>query len=94
LGGEAVAGGKLKEKGTAHWQSPNEGATNETGFSALPGGECRGGSFHGLGFYGKWWSSTESSSDTWYRYMLFDTGGVYRGNGYQSLGFSVRCVRD
>lgn len=60
LGGEGVAGGKLKEAGTAHWQSPNTGATNETGFTALPGGyRYDDGSFDGIGDGGFWWSATE-----------------------------------
>ena len=95
LGGEAVAGGKLKEKGTAHWQSPNEGATNETGFSALPGGRYHsGGSFDGLGSDGYCWSSTANSSNAWGCYMGYNFGGVDRNYFNQSSGFSVRCVRD
>ena len=94
LGGEDVAGGKLKEKGTAHWLSPNEGATNETGFSALPGGNYFGGSFIYLGSNGSWWSSTANTSDAWYRGMVYDNGEVYRSSSSQTNGFSVRCVRD
>jgi uncharacterized protein (TIGR02145 family) len=69
LGGEV--GGKLKEKGTAHWLSPNEGATNETGFTALPAG-CRGsvGYFYYLGSYAYFWSSTEyNGSYAWLRVL-------------------------
>ena len=60
LGGMSVAGGKLKETGTAHWDSPNTGATNETGFTALAGG-CRGidGYFILIEQRGAWWSVTE-----------------------------------
>ena len=60
LGGESVAGGKLKETGSTHWVSPNAGATNETGFTALPGGyRSIFGAFEGIGSYCAWWSATE-----------------------------------
>jgi uncharacterized protein (TIGR02145 family) len=67
-------GGKLKETGTTHWQSPNTGATNESGFSALPGG-YRGydGYFYTMGFTANFWSSTELYSYlAWHRYLSFD----------------------
>lgn len=66
LGGKDVAGGKLKEVGLAHWISPNDGATNETGFTALPGGwrTSPDYTFNGIGVAGDWWSSTEYSADT------------------------------
>jgi len=96
LGGESVAGGKLKETGTTHWQSPNTGATNETGFTALPGGNrYDGGTFYSIGSGGDWWSSTEdNTNDAWYRYMGYDDSGVGRNYGSKTNGFSVRCLRD
>ena len=96
LGGASVAGGKLKEAGTAHWNSPNTGATNESGFTALPGGyRSDSGGFYGIGLYGDWWSSTEYlTSIAWYRLLLYNTSGVYRASGSKELGFSVRCLRD
>jgi len=96
LGGESVAGGKLKETGTTHWISPNTGATNESGFTALPGG-CRysNGAFGGIGDYGGWWSSTEgSSTDAWYRVMDYLNAGVGSYVDVKEFGFSVRCLRD
>ncbi|MGC1390507.1 MAG: fibrobacter succinogenes major paralogous domain-containing protein [Bacteroidales bacterium] len=96
LGGEAVAGGKLKETGTTHWSNPNTGANNETGFSALPGGSRNlAGSFVGIGSYGIWWSATEVDATlAWRNYMDCNLGSSERGNGYKQGGFSVRCLQD
>lgn len=94
IGGEDVAGGKLKATDTTYWRGPNEGANNETGFTGLPGGLYSGGSFDYLGSIGSWWSSTGYSSNAWGRLMFYNGGGVYRNSFDQSCGFSVRCVRD
>ena len=96
LGGESVAGGKLKEAGTAHWNSPNTGATNETGFSALPAG-CRlpTGSFYEIDNFGGWWSSTVAyTTSTWGRYVAYNLALVDRSTSPKKQGFSVRCVRN
>jgi uncharacterized protein (TIGR02145 family) len=91
LGGESVAGGKLKETGTNHWLSPNTGATNETGFTALPGGTCRwDGSFFVLNYTGHWWSSTAG----WFRDISYYYSIVERYSNSMVYGFSVRCVKD
>jgi uncharacterized protein (TIGR02145 family) len=97
LGGDSVAGGKLKEAGLAHWASPNTGATNETGFSALPGGYCDdGGTFNFIGNLGYWWSSTAlDATYSWYRDVYYGNEFVYRyANCFSTYGFSVRCLRD
>jgi len=96
LGGTSVAGGKLKETGTTHWASPNTGATNETGFTALPGGSrSNNGTFYNIGNYGRWWSATEiHSNNAWYWGMYYDSSNVSRKNYVEELGFSVRCLRD
>jgi uncharacterized protein (TIGR02145 family) len=96
LGGTSVAGGKLKETGTTHWASPNTDATNETGFTALPGGYRNlNGYFNTIGNFGVWWSATEYSTNfAWYRYMLCNYNNVLRSHDNKELGFSVRCVRD
>jgi len=89
-------GGKLKEAGTTHWNSPNEGATNESGFAALPGGyRDSGGNFGGLGSNAAFWSSAGHNSDlAWSRTLHYDNAGVYRYGDDKRYGFSVRLVRD
>jgi len=96
LGGTSVAGGKLKETGTTHWASPNTGATNETGFTALPGGyRYYDGTFNDFGYYGGWWSATEGGADgAWHRHMEGSYSYVLRYGYDKEVGFSVRCVRD
>jgi uncharacterized protein (TIGR02145 family) len=96
FGGSLIAGDKLKEAGTTHWASPNTGATNETGFTALPGGyRYDNGTFDAIGFDGFWWSASESNTDNaWSRGMGNDQSSVYRGPLNKKHGFSVRCVRD
>jgi uncharacterized protein (TIGR02145 family) len=98
LGGTSVAGGKLKETGTAHWNSPNTGATNETGFTALPGGtRSLNGYFFHIGSYGLWWSATEPSTNpngAWYRGINYSLSDVGRSVSSKETGFSVGCVRD
>ena len=96
LGGVNLAGGKLKETGTTHWNSPNTGATNETGFKALPGGlRYLYGAFNYIGYGGYWWSATELHTNTaWLRDMDYGSSDVFRYNDYKGLGFSVRCLRD
>jgi uncharacterized protein (TIGR02145 family) len=95
LGG-SMAGGKLKETGAVHWQRPNTGATNETGFTALPG-SFRGsnGTYNHFGIYGGWWSSTEFNIySAWPRYMTAIVGYVGRYGYSKNVGFSVRCLKD
>jgi uncharacterized protein (TIGR02145 family) len=101
LGGESVASGKLKETGTIEegtglWEAPNTGATNETGFTALPGSyRDPGGIFYGIGDVGAWWSATEyDATYALYRYMRSLDSYVLSFYNYKEVGFSVRCVRD
>ena len=98
LGGASVAGGKLKEAGTAHWNSPNIGATNESGFTALPGGyRTANGVFGTIGIGGRWWSSPQSDgNDAWCRTLASNSSRcrVDRNDYNKERGFSVRCVRD
>jgi len=89
-------GGKLKETGLTHWKAPNKGATNEGGFTALPGGYRNyNGTFYYVGNYGYWWSSTEySAAGAYSRSLRYDSASISRYSNDEELGFSVRCVRD
>jgi uncharacterized protein (TIGR02145 family) len=102
LGGEV--GGKMKSTGTTLWRAPNRGATNESGFSGLPGGDRHSyGRFSwNLGEIGFWWSSTELVSNAhtaWYRSLDYGSSILAReADGYfgksKEAGLSVRCLRD
>jgi uncharacterized protein (TIGR02145 family) len=97
LGGESVAGGKMKEKGEAHWRSPNTAATNSSGFTALPGGyRYLSGAFSDIGNEGNWWSSTQyfNTTNAWGRNLSSVDGKVDKIYGNGANGFSVRCLRD
>ena len=98
LGGHDVAGGKLKQVGTLNWRSPNTNATNESGFSALPGGvRMVNGTFDYVGEDSYWWTSitTENSTFAWLSWLRYNTGILSRyTSGNKKFGFSVRCVRD
>ncbi|MCK4663242.1 MAG: fibrobacter succinogenes major paralogous domain-containing protein [Bacteroidales bacterium] len=97
LGGESVAGGKMKEVGTTHWNSPNTGATNESGFFALPGSYRNySGNFENIGYTADFWSSTEYSSNffAWGRKLSCDLESVFHTASTKSYGYSVRCVRN
>ena len=96
LGGESVAGGKLKETGTVHWYFPNTGATNESGFTAIPAGHrVPPGGFNYIGYGDFWWSSSENTTSfAWTRFADYNYSNVYRNDFNKSYGISVRCIRD
>ena len=95
LGGESVAGGKMKETGTTHWTEPNTGATNASGFTARSGGyRYYNGQFFSIGYYGDWWTTQEDADRAWRRRLLYNSGGVTRDRYDKEGGFSVRCLRD
>jgi uncharacterized protein (TIGR02145 family) len=99
LGGEGLAGGKLKEIGIYHWWAPNNGATDEIGFTALPGGWrddfIYGTSFNNIGQYGIWWSSTEKdTTSAWGIVLSNESAYMVRSETRKNLGYSVRCVKD
>jgi uncharacterized protein (TIGR02145 family) len=97
LNGNTIAGGKMKETGVTHWISPNTGATNSSGFTALPGG-YRGGTagvFAGIGEKAYFWTSTSQSADAMYGRIL-DTNSEQSATttDFKYAGMSVRCVKD
>jgi uncharacterized protein (TIGR02145 family) len=101
LGGEAVAGGKMKstgtvEAGTGLWLAPNTDATNSSGFKALPGGYRNDdGSFYGVEVYGGWWTDTKRGPrGSWHRDLFYDFGYIYRYSHFWKNGYAIRCVRD
>jgi uncharacterized protein (TIGR02145 family) len=96
LGGLDVAGGKLKQEGTTQWSSPNTGATNESGFTALPGGFYDNqGNFNHLGLFGSWWTSSEGESNNAWAYDLYYYGKeLYHGKTEKVVGLSVRCIKN
>jgi uncharacterized protein (TIGR02145 family) len=99
LGGLAVAGGKMKSTGTELWNAPNTGATNESGFTGLPGGFLQGFNyaFNNQSTRGYFWSSSELETDStklWYRYINHDNDDVVRVSASKINGFSVRLIKD
>ncbi len=89
-------GGKLKETGTTHWESPNTGATNESGFSALPGGyRLYDGNFDDIECASAFWTSSNYDSLTAWSYCLLNiSSSIYRMHGPMQNGSSIRLVRD
>jgi uncharacterized protein (TIGR02145 family) len=100
LGGELIAGGKMKEEGLTHWLSPNECATNISGFNGLPGGVrvVNNGSFSGftgIGNGGEWWSTTKSiTENSWLLYLNCNWCNLSRSTTALNYGLSVRCLKD
>jgi uncharacterized protein (TIGR02145 family) len=96
VGGENIGGGNLKETGIAHWNSPNTGATNESGFTALSSGyRDFVGVFYRFGtdFYS--WTSTEmTTSSAYYNIIAYNSALIWRPNGNEKLGMAVRCIKD
>jgi uncharacterized protein (TIGR02145 family) len=95
LGGEYIAGGKLKETGIDHWSYPNTGATNESGFNALPSGyrSFNGITFDNLGLLSYWWSNIEADIDystVWY--TIYSGSSMVNSFGKKKNGYSVRCL--
>jgi len=102
LGGESIAGSKLKEEGQTHWTFENTDATNSSGFTALPGGFrdfysglYNLGGYYYLSSFGFWWTTTEYNSNSGYaRDMFYNEIYVYREFCSKKIGYSVRCLKD
>jgi len=94
LGGDEIAGGKMKAK--LHWETPNTSATNESSFHALPKGMYGvNGSFNNIGKNAYWWSSSEYGvSSAWGREIGFNESALFAGHGDKRDGLSVRCIKD
>jgi len=96
-GSSAMAGGKLKEAGLAHWLNPNGDATNSTGFTALPGGRRDIDTFIGIGSDGYWWTSSVSAfspDEASYYSMTFLVGYLAELQANKKKGMSVRLIKD
>jgi len=107
LGGDSgenwiIAGGKMKDVGTiedgdGRWYAPNEGANNESDFTAIPAGfRLNDGQYYESGYYGIFWSSTaEYYTNAFFMwYLLHDESKLYRGLFDSQTGLSVRCLKD
>ena len=91
---EATEGGMIKETGTTHWISPNAGATNKFGFTALPGGyrSGKGGDFFGIGEKAYWWSGNKMICYTNHSDNIIGLKWLF--NNTEQYGQSIRCVKD
>jgi uncharacterized protein (TIGR02145 family) len=88
-------GGKMKETGITHWASPNTGANNSSGFTALPGGHRSiDYSYSSITTNGYFWSSTPFSSNAWFWRLDNSNSNIFRSNNSLQNGFSVRCLKD
>ncbi len=95
LGGFMIAGGKLKETGFAHWESPNAGATNETGFTAIASGNRYQGQYVNLGVSGWWWTSSTGGTSWAYYFCMYSNSTKLDKFTYDKKdGFAVRCIKE
>ena len=96
LGGESVAGSKMKETGITHWTSPNSSATNVSGFTAIPSGyRSASGSYNGVTKNTYWWTSSEmSTTEAYCRTINSNFNSLEKTNSYKKTGLSIRCIKD
>ena len=96
LGDLMTAGGELKDNSTEYWNSPNTDATNNSGFTAFPGGEryYYYGNFNNIGESGYWWSNSESGNEAYYYSLFFASSEITKMTADKKNGFSIRCIKD
>ncbi|MDB5228322.1 MAG: hypothetical protein JWN78_2515 [Bacteroidota bacterium] len=95
LGGNFGSGGAMKETGTLHWQTPNTGATNVSGFTALPGGERDlDGSYSGFGTNNYYWTTRGLPGAGWALSLDYSTANTSLNYYYDNYGFSIRCLKN
>jgi uncharacterized protein (TIGR02145 family) len=96
LGGETIAGSKMKEVGNINWLMPNTDATNSSGFTGLPGGgRDSNGVFVFISLNGNWWSATEASTtDSWLRYLDYNAAAAGRKGKVKTFGSSSRFLEN
>ncbi|MCB0685764.1 MAG: fibrobacter succinogenes major paralogous domain-containing protein [Saprospiraceae bacterium] len=96
VGGSSQAGGRLKESGLNHWNSPNYGATNSSGYTALPAGErfASTGSFLNIGIYSRWWSISLSNNEPLFFYVLSNDEFASGSTSDRRTGYPVRCLKN
>jgi len=95
LGGSSIAGGKMKETGTEHWNSPNTGATNSSGFTALPAGEFYDQVFQFMNDYALIWSSTEvSATVARERFLAYNNNASLTYDWNKSAKYPIRCIKN
>jgi len=95
LGGESIAGGKMKETDTIHWASPNVGATNSSGFTGLPAGMREFNSnFKYIRENGLWWTTTTYNTYAWSTYLWYLFSGVDHNPTPKFYGLNIRCIKN
>ena len=98
LGGDSLAGGKMKEKGLAHWTQTDSTVTNSSCYDGLPGGERNyniNTPFFQLGDYGNWWtSSTAPNNEAWEFNLIMSNSFIDQAQAPKMQGYSVRCIKD
>jgi uncharacterized protein (TIGR02145 family) len=96
LTGYFAAGGKMKETGSLHWNSPNTGATNSSGFDALPGGEWNTSVYQNIGNFTYYWSFTLAADTTHAYYYSIENNSmdIFRASSPKTYAYSIRCVKN